>query len=89
MELLGITGKMALEDDQVIVPTRTGLSSFCLSDGTQLLDVDTQNIGWRNGVTMTEEGMYTATSKAICMKSTGMAMFQLCSLAEEEFDMLT
>ena len=47
---------MALEEDQVIVPTRTGLSSFCLSDGTQLLDVDTQNIGWRNGVTMTEGG---------------------------------
>ena len=56
VELLGITGKMALEEDRVIVPTRTGLSSFCLADGTELLDVDTGNIGWRNGVTITEKG---------------------------------
>ena len=56
VDLLGITGKMVLEDDQVIVPTRTGLSSFCLSDGTQSLDVDTENIGWRNGITMIEGG---------------------------------
>ena len=56
VELLGITGKMALEEDRVIVPTRTGLSSFCLADGTELLDVDTGNIGWRNGVTITERG---------------------------------
>ena len=56
VELLGITGKMALEEDRVIVPTRTGLSSFCLADGTELLDVDTGKIGWRNGVTITEKG---------------------------------
>ena len=56
VELLGITGKMALEDDRVLVPTRSGLSSFCLADGTQLLDVDTGNIGWRNGVAITEDG---------------------------------
>ena len=47
---------MVLDGDQVIVPTRTGLSSFCLSDGTQLLDIDTGNIGWRNGVAMFEHG---------------------------------
>ena len=56
VDIIGLTGKMVLDGDQVIVPTRTGLSSFCLSDGTQLLDIDTGNIGWRNGVAMIEHG---------------------------------
>ena len=56
VDIIGITGKMVLEDDQVIVPTRTGLSSFCLADGAQLFDIDTENIGWRNGVAITEHG---------------------------------
>ena len=50
----GITGKMALDDDNLIVPTRKGLSSFCLSDGTENLRVDLPQLGWRNGVTVTE-----------------------------------
>ena len=37
----GITGQMAQEDDRVIVPTRTGVASFCLANGNQLLEVDT------------------------------------------------
>ncbi len=56
VDIIGITGKMVLDGDQVIVPTRTGLSSFCLADGSQLFDIDTGNIGWRNGVAMTEHG---------------------------------
>ena len=56
VELIGITGKMALEGDRVIVPTRTGLSIFCLEDGFELMDIDTGNVGWRNGVTITESG---------------------------------
>ncbi len=56
VDIIGITGKMVLEDDQVIVPTRTGLSSFCLADGAQLFDIDTENIGWRNGVAIIEDG---------------------------------
>ena len=56
VELIGITGKMALEGDRVIVPTRTGLSSFCLEDGFELMNIDTGNVGWRNGVTITESG---------------------------------
>ena len=56
VDIIGITGKMVLDGDQVIVPTRTGLSSFCLADGSQLFDIDTGNIGWRNGVAMTENG---------------------------------
>ena len=56
VDIIGITGKMVLDGDQVIVPTRTGLSSFCLADGAQLFDIDTENIGWRNGVAITEHG---------------------------------
>lgn len=56
VDIIGITGTMVLDGDQVIVPTRTGLSSFCLADGSQLFDIDTGNIGWRNGVAMTEHG---------------------------------
>lgn len=56
VDLIGITGKMVVDDDRAIVPTRTGLSGFCLADGTQLFDIETGNIGWRNGVTVTESG---------------------------------
>ena len=56
VDIIGLTGKMVIDGDQVIVPTRTGLSGFCLADGTQLLDIDTGNIGWRNGVAMIEHG---------------------------------
>jgi hypothetical protein len=56
VDVIGISGKMGFEADRLIVPTRTGLSTFCLADGTELLDIDTGNIGWRNGVTITEEG---------------------------------
>ena len=52
----GITGQMALETDRVVVPTRTGLSTFCLANGIELLRVETESIGWRNGVTVTEAG---------------------------------
>ena len=56
VNLLGITGQMAIENDRIIVPTRTGVASFCLANGVQLLEVDTGNNGWRNGVLITEEG---------------------------------
>ena len=56
VELFGITGQMALEDDRIIVPTRTGVTSFCLANGNQLLEVNTGNVGWRNGVSITEKG---------------------------------
>ena len=56
IDLIGITGSMLIEDDQVIVPTRSGLSSFCLANGEEILSVDVGFIGWRNGVTVVEEG---------------------------------
>ena len=50
----GITGSMALDGDEIVVPTRRGLSVFCLSDGSEQLRVDLPQLGWRNGVTVTE-----------------------------------
>ena len=68
----GITGAMALDSDSVVVPTRQGLSRFCLSDGTENLRVDLPQLGWRNGVTVTadsylignEEGIVNIISKS-------------------------
>ena len=68
----GITGAMALDGDSVVVPTRQGLSRFCLSDGTENLRVDLPQLGWRNGVTVTadsylignEEGIVNIISKS-------------------------
>lgn len=68
----GITGAMALDGENVVVPTRQGLSRFCLSDGAQNLRVDLPQLGWRNGVTVTndsylignEEGILNIISKS-------------------------
>ena len=68
----GITGAMALDGDSVVVPTRQGMSRFCLSDGGENLRVDLPQLGWRNGVTVTndsylignEEGILNIVSKS-------------------------
>ena len=67
----GITGVMAIDDENVVVPTRQGLSRFCLSDGEENLRVDLPQLGWRNGVAVTndsylignEEGVVNIISK--------------------------
>ena len=67
----GITGKMAVDEDNLVVPTRQGLSRYCLSDGEQNLRIDLPQLGWRNGVTVTndsylignEEGVLNIISK--------------------------
>mgnify|MGYP003977855817 CR=1 FL=1 len=51
----GITGAMSLDSDLVVVPTRKGLSTFCLDDGELELRVDLPQLGWRNGVSVSEE----------------------------------
>ena len=45
----GITGSMLIDEDNLVVPTRNGLASFCLADGNNLFDYET-GLGWRNGV---------------------------------------
>ena len=57
-QMLGITGKMAIDDDALIVPTRTGIGSYCLADGTTKFYADFGEIGWRNGVTVTAESYF-------------------------------
>jgi len=67
----GITGLLAIDDENVVVPTRQGLSRFCLSDGEENLRVDLPQLGWRNGVAVTndsylignEEGVVNIISK--------------------------
>ena len=44
-----------MDGENVVVPTRQGLSRFCLSDGTQNLRVNLPQLGWRNGVTVTND----------------------------------
>lgn len=52
----GITGAMALDSDEIVVPTNKGLSRFCLADGSETLRVELSQTGWRNGITVTEDG---------------------------------
>ena len=64
----GITGSMALDSDLVVVPTRKGLSSFCLSDGTLNLRVELSELGWRNGVTVSNEAYFLGNEEGVLNK---------------------
>ena len=61
VNVLGITGKLGLDEDRVVVPTRQGLSALCLETGEQLLRVEFQEVGWRNGVLISESGYHVGT----------------------------
>ena len=61
----GITGEMAIDSDSVIVPTRQGLSRACLSDGVESLRVDLPELGWRNGVTVTDENYLLGNEEGV------------------------
>lgn len=61
----GITGEMAIDGDSVIVPTRQGISKACLSDGTESLRVNLPELGWRNGVTVTEENYLIGNEEGV------------------------
>jgi len=61
----GITGEMAVDSDSVIVPTRQGLSKVCLSNGLELLRVDLPELGWRNGVTVTNENYLIGNEEGV------------------------
>jgi len=51
----GITGSLAQDADKLVAPTRTGIVSLCLADGT-LIQNATTDLGWRNGITVTDTG---------------------------------
>ena len=61
----GITGEMAVDEDSVIVPTRQGVSKLCLSDGAESLRVNLPELGWRNGVTVTEENYLIGNEEGV------------------------
>ncbi len=61
----GITGAMAQDGDNIVVPTRQGLSRFCLSDGTENLRVDLPQLGWRNGVTVTDDSYLLGNEEGV------------------------
>lgn len=65
VNVLGITGQLGIDEDRVVVPTRQGLSTFCLEDGEQLLRVDFEEIGWRNGVLVSESGYHVGTEAGV------------------------
>ncbi len=48
----GITGSMALDGDKLVVPTSFGLSTFCLANGNPELEIELNQQGWRNGVSV-------------------------------------
>lgn len=61
----GITGAMALDSDLVVVPTRKGLSTYCLEDGDLELRVDLPQLGWRNGVSVTQDNYLIGNEEGI------------------------
>ena len=61
----GITGAMAQDGENLVVPTRQGLSRFCLSDGTENLRVDLPQLGWRNGVTVTDDSYLLGNEEGV------------------------
>ncbi|MCH1443774.1 MAG: PQQ-binding-like beta-propeller repeat protein [Candidatus Poseidoniaceae archaeon] len=65
VNVLGITGKLGIDGDRVVVPTRQGLSTFCLDDGAQLLRVEFEEMGWRNGVLVSESGYHVGTEVGV------------------------
>lgn len=65
VNVIGITGQLGIDEDRVVVPTRQGLSTFCLEDGEQLLRVDFDEIGWRNGVLISESGYHVGTEAGV------------------------
>ena len=65
VNVLGITGKLGIDEDRVVVPTRQGLSALCLETGEQLLRVEFQEVGWRNGVLISESGYHVGTETGV------------------------
>ena len=50
----GITGAMAVDEDRIVAPTRSGVVALCASNG--MLEMEAQTgLGWRNGVTIGAE----------------------------------
>ena len=55
--------------------------------GSQLFDIDTGNIGWRNGVAMTEDGYAYGDEHGYLHEVDLMGMLRTHSLAKEKYAM--
>ena len=60
----GITGKMAIVEDTLYIPTRNGLALLCLSNG-EVLEEYTLGYGWRNGVTVADDGVWQGDEQGV------------------------
>ena len=60
----GVTGVMAVDEDQIVVPTRTGLVSLCASDGSMTMEATT-GLGWRNGVVVGDEEYFLGDESGV------------------------
>ena len=77
----GITGSMLVDEDNLIVPTRNGIASFCLANGDDIFEYET-GLGWRNGVSKVgdryflgdENGNLWSVSKAGVKESRDLAI---------------
>ena len=77
----GITGSMLVDEDNLIVPTRNGIASFCLANGDGIFEYET-GLGWRNGVSKVgdryflgdENGNLWSVSKAGVKESRDLAI---------------
>ena len=63
----GITGSMLVDSDELIVPTRNGLTNFCLSNGSTNFEVQT-GLGWRNGVSKAGQNYFLGDEAGILWK---------------------
>lgn len=63
----GITGSMLVDSDELIVPTRNGLTNFCLSNGSTNFEVQT-GLGWRNGVSIAGQNYFLGDEAGILWK---------------------
>ena len=61
----GITGSLAIDGDLVVVPTRQGLSTYCLADGTLQQRVELDQLGWRNGVTVSDDAYLLGNEEGV------------------------
>ena len=61
----GITGSLAIDGDLVVVPTRQGLSTYCLADGALQQRIELDQLGWRNGVTVSDDAYLLGNEEGV------------------------
>ena len=78
----GITGKMALDGGKLVVPTRQGLSVFCLENGERTLRVELAELGWRNGVSVISDGYLLGSEEGVLNQISRTGIVEKISLGD-------